>query len=514
MTRLTEAGVNFPQTDGRRSSVAIAKVICSDAVVKHDPELAARLLAEDDWRHRYPAHFGDLTAVEAQSGATALDVAMAGLESARRQFVCVSAGKDQPVDIALERGPTPAPTTEVVGSGSPSGELVVPYQGRHLRGSELLRQLDDWVARGITEPSFADAIASVVRHPEWLDLSDRWFALFGAGAQMGPFSHLMSWGAGVAVLGIPREQTWNRLAATTRASAGRLLIPAPAGDHDGGTTEPGALGLDLITQPGQLAQWLEEVPGPLTLANYGYLDGAEFVRLSVAFDLLLTEVGRHRSDLSLAYLATPSDVFLVPAAAVAESQRRWSQTTPTMLAARTLHRLSRGRYLRPTYSGASRPEVGQFGLVNAIIPAQGPNYALAKRLQRWRMIIARSTGTLTSVHVAPPTQTASVHSNPAMAERQRLTAHLGLETFEAPTSQAIAAAILVHDLRNPSAPANPEVEVDHPHEAFMFAANPGGRWRAPLDPSSSLPVLEVTDRARHRLQQARARLSSIAGRSQ
>src|SRR5690348_1040471 len=108
------------------------------------------------------------------------------------------------------------------------------------------------------------------------------------------------------------------------------------------------------------------------------------------------------------------------------------------------------------------------------------------------MVVARSEGTLTSVHVAPPTRTKSVHSNPDMERRQRLGVQLGLQTFDPATSQALAAAILVHDLRNPAAPANPTSSLAHPHEAFMFAANPGGRWRIPLDPNAAIPVLEAT----------------------
>lgn len=111
------------------------------------------------------------------------------------------------------------------------------------------------------------------------------------------------------------------------------------------------------------------------------------------------------------------------------------------------------------------------------------------------MIVARADGILASVHAAPPTQTRSVHSNPAMEERQRLTALLGIETFQAAASQAVAAASLC----NPKAPANPDVPLQHPHEIFMFAANPGGRWRLPLEPGSSLPVLDTVENVRSRL---------------
>ena len=116
---------------------------------------------------------------------------------------------------------------------------------------------------------------------------------------------------------------------------------------------------------------------------------------------------------------------------------------------------------------------------------------------------------LTSVHVAPPTRTRSVHSNPVMEQRQRLTALLGIETFDAETAQALGAAILVHDLHNPAAPANPANPLRHPHELFMFAANPGGRWRVPLDPGTAVPSLAA---AAHRLGQVTDPLRRAAAR--
>jgi hypothetical protein len=485
---LPEVGINFRAGDDGRSSTRAGKRICADAVRDLDPALAARIAREDDWRYRYPQHFGDLTLVEARSGAAALDIANRGLEAAYGEFVVVSDDGDLPLEKASVVDGGHFETVEVVGQGTRRRELVVPYRGDHLVGDLLLRQLDDWVSRGITEPSFAEAVEAVVRNPDWLDLSDRSFALVGAAAQMGPFTHLMSWGARVAAIDTPRAKKWQRLIDYVRSSAGRMLVPTRP-DAPEGSDLANIAGADLITQAGQLQAWLASLPGPLTMGNYGYVDGAGFVRLSMAFDVLFTGLNQLRDDLSLAYLATPSDVFLVPADAVRMAQQRYRRPVPGLLAARLVHAVSRGRYLRPTYSGLSHAEVGDFGMVNALIPEQGPNYALAKRLQRWRMIVARADGILTSVHVAPPTRTQSVHKNPVMEQRQRLTAHLGIETFDAATSQAIAAAILVHDLRNPNAPANPPVLMGHPHEIFMYAANPGGRWRVPLDPPSSLPIL-------------------------
>ncbi|HEY5856995.1 MAG TPA: hypothetical protein VIW24_23875 [Aldersonia sp.] len=507
MSRLAEYGINFPAVGGRRSSTAVGTRICAEAVASLDPALAERILGETDWRHRYPQHIGDLGLVEARSESAALTVAERGLAAAYAEFVTVSERGDLSLDSAHAAADVDLETIEVVGTGEPSRELVIPYRGQRLRGSALLRQLDDWVARGITEPSFAEALGAVVRNPDWLDLSDRTFGLFGAGSQMGPFSHLMSWGARVAVLGTVRPTTGERLQAIADSSAGRMLTPV---QRTGTAASAATVGVDLVTQTGLLQRWLAEVPGPLTLGNYGYLDGADFVRLSMAFDVCFTGLRRGRDDVSLAYLATPADVFLVPGDAVREAQRRYTATTPAQVSARGVHLLSRGRYLRPNYSGASVADTGAgFGLVNAIIPEQGPNYALAKRLQRWRIVLARAAGVLTSVHTAPPTKTQSVHSNPVMERRQRLTARLGIETFEAATSQAIGAAILVHDLRNPDAPANPKVRLEHPHEIFMFAANPGGRWRVPLEPASSVPVLQALDTIDTRARSVARRVARI-----
>lgn len=482
-----DRGVNFPVRGQRRSSTETAKAVLAEAVGGVAPGVARQVLAEPDWRHRYPAAFVNVTRVEAATAQAASDVAHRGLRAAHEHFVFVTADGELPLGAALGADGPELGTRRYAGRGTRTDELGIPYRGELLRGSALLRQLDDWVARGVTEPSFAQAVGAVARHPEWLDLRDRTFALVGAGAAMGPFEHLVRWGATIAAVDLPRPEVWQRLARVVERSAGAML--APVRGHDTGADLP--LGADLLTEVGAVATWLAQVGGPLTLGNYGYADGALFVRLSVAFDLLVDELSRRRNDLSLAYLATPSDAFLVPEEAVRAAQARWRGRSA---ATRAVNLLSAGRWFRPNYPDLLETPHGRYGLVDAFIVTQGQNYAFAKRLQRWRMTTAREQGLLTAVHVAPPTRTGSVHKNPVMEQRQRLTSRLGAEVFDADTSRALGAAMLVHDLRNPESPANPAVSLQHPHEAFIFAANPGGRWRMAFDPGSAVPVLRLLDR--------------------
>ena len=57
------------------------------------------------------------------------------------------------------------------------------------------------------------------------------------------------------------------------------------------------------------------------------------------------------------------------------------------LLGRPLRAVSAGRLLRRAYLPGSDP-----GVNDSLVPQQGPNYALAKRLQRWRATVAREAG--------------------------------------------------------------------------------------------------------------------------
>lgn len=101
-----------------------------------------------------------------------------------------------------------------------------------------------------------------------------------------------------------------------------------------------------------------------------------------------------------------------------------------------------------------------------VVP-QGPNYALAKRLQHWRAIIARSKGHVVSSNVAPATATVSVVNN-----RQFAWAYGGMsnfkpmEVFQQETSNAVMAGLLIYDIRNETSYANPAVKLRNPLELF------------------------------------------------
>ena len=215
----------------------------------------------------------------------------------------------------------------------------------------------------------------------------------------------------------------------------------------------------------------------MVLGNYVYADGATNARVSMAVDVLSAHLVAERPETALAFLATPTDVFAVPADAVDQSGRAYAAVSGIGRLRGPLRALSAGRMLRRNYAPGSDP-----GICDSLVPQQGPNYALAKRLQRWRATAARAAGTTVSFKVAPPTRTRSVLKNRALAAAYAGAHRFGVEAFEPATSNTLMAILLIHDLRNPSAVAQRE----HPWMDEAYAAAHGGLWRAPYAPRSAL----------------------------
>ncbi|MGC4889795.1 hypothetical protein [Micromonospora sp. DT227] len=471
-------GVVFPATgDGRRSTTALGRAVVADALRAVDPVGARSAEHETDWRRGYLTHFRRLVEAGLLSRAAALTVARDGLTAlhTRMRYAPPGGGPDVALDAALtSTGPEPPlHTATVTGAGPVERELSVPYRGQRLRGDDLRRRLDAWVDAGVIEPSCAEAVGAVLANPDWLDLRDQRVVVLGAGAEMGPLPSVLRWGGDVVALDLPRPEIWRRVLRTARRHGGRLHLPVPAGTGGDDAALAAAAGADLLHRLPQATRWLAGIDGRLVLGNYVYADGATNVRVATAVDALTVELTRHRPDAALAFLATPTDVYAVPGDAVDHADRGYAARGP---ARRSLRLISGGRLLRRNYPPGADP-----GVNDSLVPQQGPNYALAKRLQRWRAAVARDAGTTVSFTVAPPTRTRSVLRNRALAAAYAGAHRFGVEVFEPATSNTLMAALLVHDLRTGGGPTQ-----EHPWRDEAYAAAHGGLWRIPYAPRSAL----------------------------
>jgi len=175
-------------------------------------------------------------------------------------------------------------------------------------------------------------------------------------------------------------------------------------------------------------------------------------------------------------------VFAVPAEAVTQSARAYAgRSAAAKLGGWPLRALSGGRLLRPAYPPGADP-----GICDSLIAQQGPNYVLAKRVQRWRATVARAGGATVSMNVAPPTRTRSVTKNRVLAAAYAGAGRFGVEVFEPATTKTLMAALLVHDLETGGDPAPDGTGQVHPWEDEARAAAHGGLWRIAYTPRSAL----------------------------
>ena len=169
------------------------------------------------------------------------------------------------------------------------------------------------------------------------------------------------------------------------------------------------LGANLLTQIPEIAQWLVQFPQKLDLAAIAYLDGEKHVRVSMAMDSIMQYVSEHKADTSLMFMCTPTDVYAVPKEVAEAAQEKFkSRSQLQKWLQRCLYTIAQTFFQAP-YQDLITSENGKtYGIADCLVVEQGPNYALAKRIQQWRATLARHQGQRVSINIAPSTTTHSV----------------------------------------------------------------------------------------------------------
>jgi len=481
-------GLSWPVTgqgeDGEplRSTQETGKNILAAALAAVDEEAAQKVRSERGWRFKYKKHFVKSVEVSAATPSAALKVAKAGLDYMYDHFEFLRDGKRYVLREALNELTGSFATGHIQGSKPKPAhfELEVPYMGKVLKGDELHKQLDKWVRGGVIELSCGASIGQVARSSPWLDLSDRHFVLLGAGAAMGPLQVLLALGANVIAVDLNREEIWKRLIELAEQSCGSLTFPLRAGTKQE-ELAPNELftaaGCNLFTQTPEIKNWLLTVyPGKqLCVGGYAYIPGDLFPRVALAMDVIIKELSEKRNA-AVAFLCTPTDCHLIPAEAHAACKDNFRKAPWWQ---KLLGMISLGKWC---VKNARRPICTAAGetlyMVDALVVAQGPNYALAKRMQHWRAMVAREMGCIISSNIAPSTRTASVLQNKNFAYAFE-TMHT-FRPYELPgpeTSNAVMTALLIHDINQPMHAGTYAMPLINPQQIFSQGAFHGGTWR-------------------------------------
>ncbi len=314
-------GLVFPlDKRGERSSTQVNKDILAAAVGAVNPTKAQAIQKTKNWRFGYVKHLIGMVEEQCTSPEAALKIAQAGLDKAYEvfQFVTPDGASISLKDAMAAKSSDQFKTGFVQGKGTkPSPPtLQVPYKGQTLTGKDLEQKVHAWVDYGTIEKSAGDAIIACIQNPQWLDLSNRYFVLLGAGSAMGPFLVLMALGANVIAIDLDRPQIWKRLIDIAKASPGTFTFPLKVEQSSIQSDEQlyEQAGCNLFTHTPMIRDWLLQVcPGKnLTVGSYAYLDGALHVQVSLAMDAICRDLSEKRPGTSLAYLCTPTDLHLIP----------------------------------------------------------------------------------------------------------------------------------------------------------------------------------------------------------
>ncbi|CAJ1381592.1 unnamed protein product [Effrenium voratum] len=476
---MAATGLNFPlDAKGERSTTGLNQGAFAAAVKAHSKEAFEAVEAERKWRFGYARHVVRQAQLASTAPEAALGIAKDGLGYLHSTMEFCRGEESMPLKQAMDKFKDGSfETFEVQGTGGKAEGLEVPYKGKVLRGEEVTAQAHLWLQRGVIELDTAAALCKVAETPDWTDLSDHTFVLFGAGSAMGPFPLLMALGAHVVALDLPRPQIWARLLKEAKGARGKLTAPVKTKVSDLDKAAEGA-GCDLLQQTPEVRNWLRTVlkgKKKVVLGAYCYADGPLFVRVSMAMDAIIADLVEHlEAKPAVAYLCTPTDAHLcTPSSklAAAENLRRAPAWQGLLGAGLKFAKMGLAPN-RVKEEGASLP------VCDAIVKEQGPNYCLAKRLQHWRAVLCRAAGCVVSSNVAPATATASVVSNKSFALAYKGMHHFKpMEVFQGETSNAVMLALLVNDLRNPLSAGQPSTALKNPMQLFSATAFHGGAWR-------------------------------------
>ena len=432
-----------------KSSQAFAVELLRSAL----PEIAdsLRLGAPDDWRGNYQRVFAELTRLEAGDGAIAKRL----LKRLHELVTDVTAVEARVLTVRL------------AGAGQP---VELSTIGKATSAALLVNQLAE---PGIAEPLEAfDALGAGQLNPAHKLIS------IGANAELSLAPEWLSVGGSVIAIARPNAAKWQRLIEFARASAGSLVLPVMASRGRGLTeielqklpsAELAALaGLDLETELESIQGWLDGLVAADQRAKFValatvYAGGSRQILVATAADAILARLmnALPNDRLALGWLATPLDSIKASAELLAARESGYAN--------RSAGRRIRDSLLKLIFGGPLAPQRTE--VLDFSVARQGSSYLLAKRIERWRSMVARAAGFQTWFQVAPPAVTVSTVGHKFVRAAYRGATKFGITSFEPWMLRDLLTASLLGTLASGK-------NLDE------SAAIHGGVWRSPYAPGS------------------------------
>ncbi|KNC86978.1 hypothetical protein SARC_00871 [Sphaeroforma arctica JP610] len=480
-------GVLFPKDrKGGRSTQDAGREAYAAAIGAMEIRDGANCTAEKGWRYGYAKHVMQFVELSLKSPEHAVKGAQAGLDFVHDHFEFKRGDKIMSISEAMSSIKDSFETGYIKGEkgGEKVTEFEIPYKGRMLKGRSLCDQVDKWVLEGVIEPDCGEYIKAAATTKTWLDLSDKYFVLLGAGSAMGPFIALTKLGANIIALDLDRPGIWERLITTVRKSNATITFPLKKAQAQcTSDTELFAnAGCNLFSETPEIKNWLINVhpSKAFIIGAYAYLDGELHVRVSLAMDAIIAGVCEKRPEASAAYLMTPTHIYGCQEETAQASRVQYSAGGAYNNFFHFLNFVSGGKLCQPSTALKVYTDVhGEpVNIIDSLSLTQGPNYALAKQIQVWRAVVEKTRGHGVSSNVAPTTATASVlYSKSLKWAMDGYHRFRPVEIMQQETSNAVMCALLINDVNNKECNAHKDKKLAHPWDLFNDGQFHGGMYR-------------------------------------
>jgi len=429
------AAIVLPRRDGRSSSTAVSQGMCAGASAGL-PRLREKVESSVPWRRHYREAMEEMSWFDAPERGH--DCAEAGLE-ALGSIVHFADGRA--LSEAVIKDPGGDGGGVVVGAGAGGATTGLPFSDR----------LHQWHKDGMLQPGAHTALSDVIANPALLRAEGITFVCLGAGAELSPARQLLQWGCDVAAVVRPSSKRRAGLLGAAQKGTGRLYL-SPEGASD------------VVDAPERVAGWIAELPGRLVIVDSLYAPGSAFLLAAAGADVVERLVCEVRSDTMLAWIGSPTDAYRL------EGEPRAVLGSGAL--AKTVSGFAAVRRVRPGRIG---------GVYPGFVDVQGPNYAAAKRIGRWRATVEWEAGRDVSYNVGPMSLTQSVTSNRTLKTAYAGLNQLGMPPLPADASATLMAALLLWDVHHPEA-------AQHSNTFLTDKAIDCGFFSSPYEPNGLMEL--------------------------
>lgn len=479
---MSKNGIFFPlDSSGTRSSSNLSKIVLNSSFNSIDqPKLAQKVLAEKNWRFNYPTHYVNLVKCCLKSPEIGVKFSKTALNLLYESVLFIRNGEEQNLSTLLSSVDYFADSTlnfdtfELKGNGRNAvTDFRFHYQGKYLNSKESMNQINLWCDKGTISEDTARSLINIQENKsKYLSresLGSAVFICLGASSEMGPYHNLVELGATVIGVDLPNEKVFKKLIDYANTKSGTVYFPK----------RNSTLGANLLTELPEIVLWIKNLlkeknltERQIVVGSYTYLGSDLFPKITLACDFIGVALQKDFENVIFATLSSAADVFVVPKEAYDKS-REAIKSRSTLI--KFVNKLSMDKVLQENVFEEVLSETGDnFYVCDGLASVQGPNYALAKRIQHFRATVNHFEGKRVSSNIAPATFTDSVESKKITFYISRsVNIFKPIEVFDKDTTKALMTYLLLYDVLG----YDKKQSYRHPLEVVSSNAIDCGVWR-------------------------------------